>query len=78
VVGVLVLAVLPGVEAGSLLKTVANGALLGFVAHGTYDITNLSTIRDWPVIVSVVDIVWGSVPTGTVAGAGCAIARWHG
>ncbi|MDO8879518.1 MAG: DUF2177 family protein [Coriobacteriia bacterium] len=78
VAGVLVLAVMPGVEAGSVLKAAAYGALLGFVAYGTYDITNLSTVRDWPVIVTVVDLVWGSVLTATVATVGYYAARWLG
>jgi len=76
VVGVLVLAVMPGVEAESVVKAAAYGALLGFVAYGTYDITNLSTIRDWPVVVTVVDLVWGSVLTGSVATVGYFVARW--
>lgn len=76
VVGVLVLAVMPGVEAESVVKAAAYGALLGFVAYGTYDITNLSTIRDWPVVVTVVDLVWGSFLTGSVATVGYFVARW--
>jgi uncharacterized membrane protein len=76
VVGVLVLAVMPGVEAESVVKAAAYGALLGFVAYGTYDITNLSTLRDWPVVVTVVDLVWGSVLTGSVATVGYFVARW--
>jgi len=78
VAGVLVLAVMPGVDAGSVVKAAAYGALLGFVAYGTYDITNLATVRDWPVIVTVVDLVWGSVLTATVATVGFYIARWLG
>jgi uncharacterized membrane protein len=78
VVGVLVLAVMPGVNADSVVKAAAYGALLGFVAYGTYDITNLSTIRDWPPIVTVVDLVWGSVLTATVATAGFYVAKWLG
>ncbi len=53
-----------------VLTTVALGALLGLVAYGTYDITNLATIRDWPVIVSVVDLAWGITVTATAATAG--------
>lgn len=76
VVGVIVLAVMPGFEAGSVAKAALYGALLGFVAYGTYDITNLSTIRDWPVIVTVVDLVWGSVLTAAMATVGYYAARW--
>ena len=76
VAGVIVLAVMPGVEADSVVKAAAYGALLGFVAYGTYDITNLSTIRDWPVLVTVVDLVWGSVLTATIATIGYYAAKW--
>ena len=78
VAGVLVLAVMPGVDAGSVVKAATYGALLGFVSYGTYDITNLSTVRDWPVVVTVVDLAWGSVLTSTVATVGFYIARWLG
>ena len=40
------------------------GALLGLLAYGTYDLTNLATIVDWPLAMSLVDIVWGIVVTG--------------
>lgn len=78
VAGVLVLAVMPGVDAGSVGKTALYGALLGLVAYGTYDITNLSTLRDWPVIVTVVDLIWGTALTAIVATAGYYTARWLG
>jgi len=76
VVGVIVLAVMPGLEAGSVLKSAAYGALLGFVAYGTYDFTNLSTIRDWPVAVTIVDLVWGTTLTAVMATIGYYTAKW--
>jgi uncharacterized membrane protein len=76
VAGVIVLAVMPGFDAGSVAKAALYGALLGFVAYGTYDITNLSTLRDWPAIVAVVDIVWGTSLTAVVATVGYYAAKW--
>lgn len=76
VVGVLVLVVLPALDAGSLAKAVLGGALLGLVAYGTYDITNLSTIQGWPVIVAVVDLAWGTTLTAVVSAAGYLVGRW--
>jgi uncharacterized membrane protein len=67
IVGIVYFAILPGLEAESLLKTALSGALLGLIAYATYDLTNLATIKDWPLIVVVVDILWGTVLTGTVA-----------
>ena len=76
VVGVLVLAVGPALDAGSALKAAALGALLGFVAYGTYDFTNLATLNGWPPLVTVVDIVWGTSLTAVMATIGYYVARW--
>jgi len=67
IVGVIILAVNPALEKGQWTTAVIYGGLLGFVAYGTYDITNLATLRDWPPIVAVVDIIWGTVLTASVA-----------
>jgi uncharacterized membrane protein len=69
-VGVVVFAVLPAVEGKSLLQALALGALLGLVAYGTYDFTNLSTLRDWPVGLSLIDVAWGTFLTGAAATVG--------
>ena len=45
-------------------------AILGLIAYGTYDFTNLATIKDWPVVVSVVDLVWGISLTAIAATLG--------
>jgi len=66
-VAVVVLAVLPALRAESWTMALLYGALLGMAAFGTYDITNLATLKDWPTLVSIVDWAWGTVLTGTVA-----------
>ena len=67
--GVALLAVLPALESGRRpSQAFARGALLGLVAYGTYDLTNQATLRDWPLIVTLVDMAWGTFLTG-VAGA---------
>lgn len=43
------------------------GAFLGLLAYGTYDLTNHSTLKDWPTIVTIVDLIWGALLTGTVS-----------
>jgi uncharacterized membrane protein len=43
------------------------GAFLGLLAYGTYDLTNHSTLKDWPTIVTLVDLVWGALLTGSVS-----------
>lgn len=76
VVGVLLLAALPGYEKDALSVAVVRGAVLGLLAYGTYDLTNLSTLKGWAWQVSAIDMVWGTVLTGTVAAVGFYIAKW--
>ncbi len=78
VVGVLVLAVLPGLEAGSLGRAALLGALLGLIAYATYDLTNLATVKGWPVLITVIDLAWGTVLTAAVSAIGYLIGRWVG
>ena len=65
--GITILAVQPALNAGEWHKAVLLGAVLGLCAYGTYDLTNLATLRDWPVMVAVVDILWGTVLCTLVA-----------
>ena len=61
VVGILVFVVLPGLEANSLKTTLLRAALFGLITYATYDLTNLATLKDWPVLLTVVDLIWGTV-----------------
>ena len=76
VVGVLVFAVLPGLQAASLGKALLLGALFGLLTYATYDLTNLATIRDWPVFITIVDLIWGTLLATLVSGAGFLVGRW--
>lgn len=49
------------------LKVFLYGALFGLVAYGTYDLTNQATLKDWPVLVTIIDLAWGSLMTGAVS-----------
>jgi uncharacterized membrane protein len=76
IAGILIFATLPALEKHSLRQAVVLGALFGFFAYATYDLTNLATLKDWPVKVVVVDILWGMVLTASVAAASFFIGRW--
>ena len=67
VVGVVVFAVMPAVQAGDWKVAAGLGALLGLVTYATYDLTNLATLKNFPLSVVLVDLVWGVVLTATVA-----------
>jgi uncharacterized membrane protein len=78
VAGILVFAVIPSLEAESVVRAAALGAFFGLVAYATFDLTSLALLRDFPVRVALVDLVWGSVLTATVATAGYGLGRWLG
>ena len=78
IAGIVVFAVLPGLEAKSLGGTLARGAFLGLFAYATFDLTALALLEGFPVRVAVVDLIWGTVLTGTVSAAAYGAARWLG
>lgn len=67
--GLLLFCVLPGRDA-PWLRVLGMGALFGFFAYATYDLTNLATLKGWPPVLTVVDIAWGCVVSGLSAAAG--------
>ena len=76
VIGILVFVVLPGLEANSLRTTLLRAALFGLITYATYDLTNLATVKDWPLLVTVVDLIWGTVLSVVVSLAGYWAGRW--
>ena len=76
IAGIMIFAIMPALEDNSLRHAVLFGGLFGFFAYATYDLTNLATLKGWPLNVAVVDIFWGIVLTASVAAAGFFIGRW--
>ena len=52
------------------------GAVLGLAAYGTYDITNMATLKNWPTTMSLVDMVWGTILTAVCSAAGYVALRY--
>jgi uncharacterized membrane protein len=71
-----VFALIPGIEAKSLMKSVLLAGFLGCVAYATYDLTNWATIAGWSWKVSVVDIIWGTVMSAVVTAISYLILTW--
>lgn len=67
VLGLVVFVVVPAVDAASWQRAAGYGALFGFVSYATYDLTNLATVERWPLVMTMVDLVWGSVLAASVA-----------
>lgn len=76
IVGILVLVVQPALEKDSFVRAALLGGLFGLIAYATYDMTNLATIRNWPVRVAVVDMLWGTVLCAVVSMAAFGFGKW--
>jgi uncharacterized membrane protein len=76
IIGVIIFAVIPGIEKSSLIRTLILAALFGFFTYATYDLSNFATIKNWPAIVVIVDIVWGICITTITGGVGFIIAKY--
>lgn len=72
-VGIVIFAVAPDAVSASWLKTFTSAALFGLFAYATYDLTNLATLKGWPVSLAALDMAWGSLVTGVSALAGKAV-----
>lgn len=67
IVGLVVFVINPALSNGSWLQALGLGALFGLICYATYDLTNLSTLEDWPVYLTVVDLIWGGTLAGSVS-----------
>lgn len=76
IAGIFYFAILPAAEKNSVAKAILSGALFGFIAYATYDLTNLATLKNWPLPIVFIDIAWGAVLTGLVSTAGYFIVKW--
>lgn len=68
--GVVIFAVRPALADGNWRTALVMGALFGFFAYATYDLTNFATLKAWSLKISVIDMAWGAVLTGLAASAG--------
>ena len=74
--GLLFFALVPWLQAASLGKAVLLGALFGFLTYATYDLTNLATLKDWPVTITIIDMIWGTVLASSTTAIGFLVGRW--
>ena len=71
-IGLLIFATNPALKSGSMTTAVAYGALFGFFTYATYDLTNYSTLRNWTVQLTLIDVAWGTF----LAGVTSAVVFW--
>ena len=68
--GIVYFAIMPAWAEGSLTRAVVNGALLGLICYGTYDLTNQATLKVWSTTVTLADLAWGTFVTSSASAAG--------
>lgn len=73
--GIVLLAIRPENPSLSLVNVAVFGAVVGFMAYGTYNVTNLATLKNWPLTMSAVDLVWGICLSSAVAVSGAIVVR---
>ncbi len=74
VVGLMVFAVMPAIASGGVMRGLVLGAMFGFFCYATYDLTNLTTLKNWSLPLSLVDMAWGSLVSGIAAAFGTWVA----
>jgi uncharacterized membrane protein len=67
VVGLVLFVITPSMEKHSWVHALLFGALFGLIAYATYDLTNLATMKNWPLIVTIVDLAWGTIIAALVS-----------
>lgn len=78
VCGLIVFVITPSLETNSIGKAIFLGALFGLVSYATYDLTNLATVANWPVLITVIDLFWGTILSASVSLISFLIARKFG
>jgi uncharacterized membrane protein len=78
ILGILVFVVVPGLQDHSLKITLLRAALFGLVTYATYDLTNLATVKNWPLLIAVVDLAWGTVLSVAVSYVGFMVGKFLG
>lgn len=76
VAGMVYFAILPAMQDGGGSRALLNGAFFGLVTYATYELTNLATLRDWPLTAVLVDMLWGAVLCAIVSWGTWRIANW--
>lgn len=59
-VGLVYFVINPGIEKESIMTVVISGALFGLLTYATYDLTNLATLKEWPLKITIIDLIWGT------------------
>lgn len=76
IAGLLIFVIRPALVQGAVLPALLLGALFGLISYATYDLSNLARLKDWPLIVTVIDLFWGTILGGLVSLVSTLLGRW--
>ena len=76
IVGIFIFVITPAVEKQSVVRAIVLGAIFGFIAYATYDLTNYATLKGFPLNIVFIDLAWGAVLTALVSVAGYYIVKF--
>lgn len=76
VAGISIFAIYPAIQKNSAFNAILMGALFGLFTYATYDLTNLATLKNWPIAIVFIDISWGIILSATVSLSGFYIVKW--
>jgi uncharacterized membrane protein len=65
--GLIIFVILPAIEKQSWVNAIIFGAFFGLITYATYDLTNLATLKDWPLLVTAIDLIWGTVLASSIS-----------
>jgi uncharacterized membrane protein len=74
--GLVIFGVAAGIRSGNWTDALLYGALFGFFAYATYDLTNHATLKNWETKLTVLDMIYGAVASGVAAAAGYYVSGW--
>lgn len=67
ITGIVFFVINPSLEKGSWTYALLVGMFFGFITYSTYDLTNLATVKDWPLKITIIDLIWGTSLGGLVS-----------
>lgn len=76
VFGIVFFAILPALQSGQWTTALVHGALFGFIAYATYDLTNQATLKSWSTLLTLADLAWGTILTAIAATFGYLVTTW--
>lgn len=76
ILGLLVFVVGPAYQNADILEAFLMGGLLGLIMYATYDLTNLATLKDWPLPITIIDLIWGTFLGSLTAGVAVILSLW--